>query len=114
MKLMIAAACVIATTAVSADTTKRPMRFDITVTKRGFEPDHITVPAQQPVTLVFKRKTESTCAKSVVIALPDGKKIEQKLPLDTAVPVFVTFPVAGKLGYACSMDMIKGTIVVQP
>ena len=85
----------------------------VAVTKRGFDPDAITVPAKQPVTLVFTRKTEETCTKSVVITLDDGKTLERELPLDKPVEIAVTFPKAGKLGYACSMGMSKGTIVVQ-
>lgn len=95
--------------AQSADGT----RFDIKVTEKGFEPEDVTVPAGKPVTLVFERKTDQTCAKQVVLPMDDGKKIEKDLPLNTPVEVAATFPKAGKLGYACGMDMIKGTIVVQ-
>jgi hypothetical protein len=31
----------------------------------------------------------------------------------TPVEIAATFPKAGKLGYACGMDMIKGTVVVE-
>jgi plastocyanin domain-containing protein len=101
--------------AASADAPKAkdPTRIEITVTKRGFDPDEINVPAKKPVTLVFKRTTDQTCTKSVVLTLEDGKKIERALPLDKPVEVAVTFPKAGKLGYACSMNMTKGIIVVQ-
>ncbi len=96
-----------------ADPKPAGKRIEITVTAKGFEPDHIQVPASQPVTLVITRKTDRTCAKRVVIQLGDGKKIEKELPLDTAVEVPVTFAKKGELGYACSMDMIKGVILVQ-
>jgi len=92
---------------------KTAPRIEVSVTKRGFDPDSINVPAKKPVTLVFTRKTEQTCTKSVVVTLDDGKKIERELPLDKPVEIAVTFPKAGKLGYACSMDMAKGVIVVQ-
>lgn len=92
---------------------KGPSRIEITVTKRGFNPDSINVPAKKPVTLVFTRTTDQTCTKSVVLTMDDGKKIERDLPLDKPVELAVTFPKAGKLGYACSMDMVKGIIVVQ-
>lgn len=99
----------------SADTAKPkdPTRIEISVTTRGFEPESISVPANKKLTLVFTRKTEATCAKSVVVKLGDDKKIEAALPLDKAVEVPVTFAKAGKLTYACTMDMIKGTIQVQ-
>lgn len=88
-------------------------RIEIAVTTHGFDPNEITVPAKKPLTLVFTRKTDQTCTKSVVLTLDDGKKIERELPLDKPVEVAVTFPKAGKLGYACSMNMSKGIIVVQ-
>ena len=88
-------------------------KFEISVTKKGFEPETVNVPANKPVTLVFTRKTQATCTKQIVLTMADGKKIERALPLDTAVAIDVTFPKAGKLGYACGMDMNKGVIVVQ-
>lgn len=93
--------------------TKDASRIEIAVTKRGFDPDSINVPAKKPLTLVFTRKTEQTCTKSIVVNVDDGKKIERELPLDKPVEIAVTFPKAGKLSYACSMDMSKGVIVVQ-
>lgn len=99
--------------AAAAEPAAKPARIAIAVTKRGFDPDTISVPARTPVTLVFTRKTDATCAKSVVLALDDGKKLERALPLDQPVEISVTFPKAGTLGYACAMDMAKGTIVVQ-
>jgi plastocyanin domain-containing protein len=101
--------------AASADApkSKDPTRIEIAVTKRGFDPDEIKVPAKKAVTLVFTRTTDQTCTKSVVLTLEDGKKVEKDLPLDQPVELAVTFPKAGKLGYACSMDMAKGIIVVQ-
>ena len=97
----------------SAVANPKPARIDIHVTEKGFEPARITVPAKAPVTLVFQRDTDATCTKSVVIKLDDGKRIERELPLKKPVEIAVTFPKAGKLGYACSMNMNKGTIVVQ-
>lgn len=96
-----------------APATKVAPRIEVSVTKRGFSPDTITVPANRPVTLVFTRKTDETCTKSVVLKLDGGKKIERELPLDKSVEIAMTFPKAGKLGYACSMDMAKGVIVVE-
>lgn len=99
--------------AVADTPAKKPARVEISVTTHGFDPDEIKVPAREPVTLVFTRKTDQTCTKSVVITLDDGKKLERDLPLDKPVEVAVTFPKAGKLGYACSMNMAKGVIFVQ-
>lgn len=87
-------------------------RFEITVTDEGFKPDDLKVPAATPITLVFTRKTDQTCAKEVVITL-DGKKIQKTLPLNTPVEIAATFPTAGKVSYACGMDMMKATLTVQ-
>jgi plastocyanin domain-containing protein len=92
---------------------KNTSRIEVAVTKQGFNPDSINVPANKPVTLVFTRKTDQTCAKSIVVNLDDGKKIERDLPLDKPVEIAVTFAKAGKLSYACSMGMTKGVIAVQ-
>ena len=93
--------------------TSRSPRFEIAITPSGFDPGTVNVPAKTPVTLVFTRKTDATCAKSIVVTLGDGKTIERALPLDQPVEIATTFPKAGTLEYACSMHMAKGTIVVQ-
>jgi plastocyanin domain-containing protein len=111
MKLVVLAMSLVFGLAAYAD--PAPRRIEIQVTKRGFDPAEVTVPAKTPVTLVFTRKTDATCAKTIVLTLDDGKKIERALPLDTPVEIAATFPKAGTLGYACSMNMTKGTIVVQ-
>ncbi|MBL9013120.1 MAG: cupredoxin domain-containing protein [Myxococcales bacterium] len=114
MKIVLLCALALAGTA-SADTAKAkdPSRIEIVVTKRGFEPETISVAANKPLILVFTRKTEATCAKRVVVKLGGDKKVEAVLPLDKAVEVPVTFAKGGTLTYACTMDMIKGTIQVQ-
>ena len=48
-----------------------------------------------------------------MITLDGSKKLERDLPLDKPEEIAVTFPKAGKLAYACSMDMHRGTIIVQ-
>ncbi len=96
----------------AAPSAAKSTRFEIAVTDEGFKPDDVKVPAATPITLVFTRKTDSTCAKEVVITA-DGKKIQKALPLNTPVEIAATFPTAGKLSYACSMDMVKATLTVQ-
>jgi plastocyanin domain-containing protein len=92
---------------------KAPQRIDVSITVKGFEPATITVPAHTPLALVFTRKTDRTCAKTVVIPLDDGTKIERELPIDKPVEIDVSFAKAGTLGYACGMNMTKGTIVIR-
>jgi plastocyanin domain-containing protein len=85
---------------------------DVTVyvTKDGFVPASVHVPAGKPVTLHVTRKTEVTCATELVIREYD---IKQALPLDKSVAITFTPMHAGDVRYACGMDMIAGTIVVE-
>lgn len=85
----------------------------IAVTEDGFEPDDIKVTKGEPVTFVFERKTDKTCAKEVIIHVDEGNEIETKLPLGEPVEVEVSFPKSGDVKYACGMDMVKGSIHVQ-
>lgn len=88
-------------------------RVAVSVTENGFEPSDIRVTKGQPITFVFERKTDATCAKEVIIHVDDGNKIEKQLPLNEPVEVAVTFPKSGDITYACAMDMVKGSIHVQ-
>jgi len=87
-------------------------RFDIAVTSAGFEPKNVTVPRGKPVVLRFERRVERTCGTEVVMTV-DGQKIQKDLPLNKPVELAMTFGTAGVVKYACSMDMIRGTITVQ-
>lgn len=100
-------------TAAPGATAAAANRFAIKVTEKGFEPDNVKVPAGKPVTLVFERTTDETCAKQIVVMLDGGKTVQKDLPLNQPVEIAATFPKAGTLGWACGMDMLKGTIVVQ-
>ena len=113
MRVMVRVLALLCMLGVAAADSAKPARFAIAITKNGFEPGSITVPAKTPVTLVFTRKTEATCTKTIVVTVEDGKTIERELPLDKPVEIAATFPKAGKLGYACTMNMNKGTIIVQ-
>jgi len=90
-----------------------PGHIAIQVTEDGFAPASINVPSGKPVVLEFKRITDVTCAKQVVIEQGDGTKIEKELPLGKTVEIATTFAKAGELKYACAMDMVTGTIHVQ-
>lgn len=82
----------------------------IVVTEQGFVPPQVRVRAGEPVTLAVTRRTDRTCATELVLA---EHGIDQKLPLDQTVHIRFTPTRSGTLGYACAMDMIKGTIVVE-
>ena len=82
----------------------------IRVTEKGFEPASLTVGSDQPVALTFTRTTDATCATEVVFP---SLGIRKKLPLNQAVRIDLPAQKAGKLSYACGMNMFKGSVVVQ-
>jgi len=107
--LLLAAACQSSSSAAPA----AQDRWDLKVDGEGFHPDDVAVPAGKPVSLTFTRTTDQTCATEVVIHTDDKNTITKDLPLNQAVEVPVTFAKAGKLAFACGMDMFHGTILVQ-
>jgi plastocyanin domain-containing protein len=82
----------------------------MTVTEDGYVPDKIEARKGEPLTLVITRKTERTCATEIVIK---DYGINQKLPLGKPVTVTFTPSKSGQVKYACGMDMISGTLVIQ-
>lgn len=82
----------------------------IAVTKKGYEPWRVQARKDVPLTLVFTRTTDETCATEIV--LPEYG-INQKLPLDQSVTVTFTPTRTGELRYACAMNMFQGVIEVR-
>lgn len=91
-------------------TTDQGTEVTLYVTKKGFVPANVVVPAGKPVTLMVTRKTDRTCATGLVMK---EKDINQELPLNETVSITFTPDHAGTLEYACPMDMLKGSITVQ-
>ena len=83
---------------------------EITVTDAGFQPAQATVAKDRPIRLTVTRKTAQTCATEMVFKEID---VKQDLPLDQAVTIDLPAQAGGTLNYACAMDMIKGSLVVQ-
>ena len=81
----------------------------IQVTERGFEPSSLKVRAGVPAHLTFVRTTDKTCGKDVVFP---SMNIRRELPLNQPVVVEFT-PQRGDIEFACGMNMLKGTIVVE-
>jgi plastocyanin domain-containing protein len=90
--------------------TSREQRVTIKVTSKGFEPATIRVKAGRPIVLVVTRMTDRTCATELVIK---ERKIRQPLPLKRAVEIRLGPEKPGKLRFACGMDMVSGTLVVE-
>jgi len=108
--LALAAAFAVLPVAVATAAPAREQRVNITVTKKGFEPASVRLKAGRPVLLSVTRKVERTCATEIVIK---SLGINKPLPLGKTVEVRFTPKSAGSLRYACAMDMIAGSLVVE-
>jgi plastocyanin domain-containing protein len=112
--LVLPLLCLFAAPAIAADkapaaaTTAR--KIEMSVTEDGFVPAEIKVKQGEALALSITRKTDKTCATEIVIR---EYGINQKLPLGKTVTVNLTAKKAGKVRYACAMDMIAGTLVVE-
>ncbi len=81
----------------------------VEITAAGLVPARVSVPAGQPVDLVFVRRVEETCGTE--LAIPD-LGIRRDLPLGQRVTVRLPPQPPGELAFSCGMDMLKGVIVV--
>ena len=79
--------------------------------KGGYSPDLIEVSQGMPVRLVFDRQEAGDCTSRVVF--PD-LQISKSLPAFTQTTVEFTPERAGRFEFACGMNMIHGTLVVDP
>lgn len=77
--------------------------------KGGYSPDVIHVKAGVPVRLVFDRQEASDCTSRVVF--PDFK-VSKSLPAFGTANVEITPERPGRFGFACGMNMVHGTLVV--
>lgn len=116
MKIFIGALALLSTlsamgTSVGASSTpKLEQRIVITVTKNGFEPASVHLKAGQPVRLVVTRTVERTCATDIVVS---EFGIKKPLPLNKPVEVRFTPRKPGAIRYACAMDMVAGSLIVE-
>jgi plastocyanin domain-containing protein len=110
MLLTALAALTFSVPALAAEPAKAGKTVQMTVTSEGFVPPRIEAKKGEPLTLVITRKTDRTCATEIVVK---EYGINQPLPLDKPVTVTFTPKKSGEVRYACGMDMISGTLVVQ-
>jgi len=82
----------------------------VTVADGVYDPPRIVVPEGGTVTLEFLRKDPSPCAARVSF---DGLDTSVELPVGQPVRVQLSPPGAGEYGFACEMQMYRGTLVVK-
>ncbi|MFB3104142.1 MAG: HAD-IC family P-type ATPase, partial [Pseudomonadales bacterium] len=78
--------------------------------KGGYSPDQIQVRQGVPVRLIFDRQENSDCSSRIVF--PDFQMSRSLKPFGTTTMEF-TPDRAGSFGFACGMNMLHGTIVVE-
>jgi plastocyanin domain-containing protein len=75
-----------------------------------FTPASVTLKAGQPARLHFRRGDKPTCADEIVIP---ALKVRKKIAANQTVTIDVPAQQARTLTFACGMDMMKGSLVVQ-
>lgn len=87
-----------------------PQEVEVIV-RGGYTPDRIEVRQGRPVRLTFLRKESNPCTEQVVIG---DFGISRTLPEGERVPIEFTPDKAGEFAFHCAMNMVRGTLVVQP
>jgi plastocyanin len=82
----------------------------VTVTETSFDPQRLTLRAGVPARVTFTRTSDKTCATEVVFP---SLNIRRGLPLNEPVTIEFTPDKAGEIAFACGMNMLRGTVVVQ-
>jgi plastocyanin len=82
---------------------------ELAVTEEGFVPAKVKAQKGEKVRFVVTRKTDSTCAKEIVLA---DHGISQPLPLGRPVTVEFTPKKSGEIRYACGMDHVSGVVFI--
>ncbi|MFI9201610.1 heavy metal translocating P-type ATPase [Streptomyces sp. NPDC053048] len=85
-------------------------RAEVTV-RGGYSPDVIMLRQGIPAELVFDRQETGECTSRVVF--PD-LHVSAALPAFTRTTVRLEPDRAGSFGFACGMNMIRGTLLVEP
>ena len=82
----------------------------VVVSEQGYEPAKLTLRAGAPARITFVRTTDKTCGTEVVFP---SLNIKRPLPLNESVVIEFTPQRSGDIAFACGMNMLHGTIVVQ-
>jgi Cupredoxin-like domain len=97
-----------ATSREDADATVQNVK--IMVKEQGYEPAQVTLRAGVPARLTFLRITDKTCGTEVVFP---SLNIKRTLPLNKPAVIEFTPATSGDIAFACGMNMLHGSVVVQ-
>jgi hypothetical protein len=81
----------------------------VVVNEQGFEPAKVALHAGTPARLTFLRTTDKTCGTEVVFP---SLNVKRALPLNQAVEIEFTPARTGEIAFACGMNMLRGTVIV--
>ncbi|WP_203872114.1 HAD-IC family P-type ATPase, partial [Planomonospora parontospora] len=81
------------------------------VVRGGYSPSVIRVRQGVPVELVFDRQESGDCSLRVVFA---DLGVSAALPAHSATTLRLDPARPGEFGFACGMNMIRGTLIVEP
>jgi Cu+-exporting ATPase len=79
--------------------------------KGGYSPDLVQVRQNVPLRILFDRQESGECTSRVVF--PDFA-LNRSLPAYSTTAVEFTPDRGGRFGFACGMNMVHGTLVVEP
>jgi RND family efflux transporter MFP subunit len=82
----------------------------VLVTEQGYQPAQVMLRAGTPAAITFLRTTDKTCGTEVVFP---SLNIKRALPLNEPVTIEFTPASTGPIAFACGMNMLKGTVLVQ-
>ena len=83
---------------------------NVSVTEAAFNPQRLTLKAGVPARITFTRTSDKTCATEVVFA---ALNIRRELPLNQPVAIEFTPDTPGEITFACGMNMLRGSLVVE-
>ena len=81
----------------------------VLITEQGFSKTRIVLRRGVLTRITFLRKTDDTCATSILIA---AFGVNRELPLNKPVVVTFTPKAAGEFAFTCGMKMMHGKLVV--
>jgi hypothetical protein len=82
----------------------------VVVNEQGYDPAKVPLRAGTPARITFVRTTDKTCGTEVVFP---SLNIKRALPLNEPVVIEFTPAKSGDIAFACGMNMLHGSVVVQ-
>lgn len=89
---------------------KTPQEIEIVV-QRGYHPNRASLTVGIPARITFLRQEAGGCSREVVFpSLGIRRELPQGVPVTIDVPALA----AGTLAWTCGMNMMRGSLAVEP